>query len=86
MTAINKPLRNVIVTLLTILLITVASVTDYALTQRDAHVTNHDWCAALRILTKTPVATPADPGKNPSREAGYRLYLDFKTVENQFGC
>ena len=50
------------------------------------YANNQDWCTALKILTKTPVAYPADPAKNPSRVFAYNLYTSFRDIEGKFGC
>jgi len=47
---------------------------------------NQQWCTALAILTKTPVAYPADPKANPSRVSTYDLYESFRYIEGKFGC
>jgi hypothetical protein len=47
---------------------------------------DHDWCAAIDLLTARPIPYPADPAKNPSRVATYDLYEDFVTLRHQYGC
>jgi hypothetical protein len=47
---------------------------------------NHDWCAALVLLTANPVPRPANPNANPSRERSYMFYVTLKTLERQFRC
>lgn len=42
--------------------------------------------ARLSRATATPMPRPSDPAQNPSRMATYRLYEDFLTVRNEFGC
>jgi hypothetical protein len=54
--------------------------------QNSLTANNLQWCTALTDLTKVPVPAPADPSKNPSREFSYRLYTDFKGLEEKFGC
>lgn len=42
-------------------------------------------CAALELLTKTPVDKPADPKANPSRQATYQFYAaleSWKLLDN----
>lgn len=47
---------------------------------------NQQWCTALTDLTSSPIAKPADPKANPSREFSYELYTDFKGLKTKFGC
>lgn len=44
------------------------------------------WCATMDLLTATPQKPPANPAANPSRAAGYQLYLDFMDLRRQFHC
>jgi hypothetical protein len=50
------------------------------------HASDQRWCGAIDLLTATPVPKPADAAANPSREATYQLYLDFVTLQREFGC
>jgi hypothetical protein len=47
---------------------------------------NAKWCSTLVLLTATPVAAPADPGANPSREQAFVLYSDFRHLRRELGC
>ena len=47
---------------------------------------NHNWCAALEILTQHVVPAPADPKANPSRETSFLLYQSLKGLEARFRC
>ena len=53
----------------------------YQISQSDAR-----WCSTLELLTSRPVNPPSNVAKNPSREADYRLYLDFVQLRRDFGC
>lgn len=50
------------------------------------HRDEQQWCDTLNLLTSQPVARPADPAANPSREQAYRYYADFVTLREHFGC
>lgn len=50
---------------------------------REQAYANHQWCAALDLLTARPF-TPAGPGR--SRAELVQLYRDFVTVRIRFGC
>jgi hypothetical protein len=50
------------------------------------HASDQRWCGAIDLLTAAPVTRPADAAANPSREATYQLYLDFVTLQREFGC
>lgn len=58
-------------------------------TSQNAQYTNsvvqHE-CAALDLITKTPVAYPADPAANPSRVASYRFYEAVLSWERSDHC
>ena len=43
-------------------------------------------CQALELLTRTPVAKPADPAKNPSRVFSYNFYEAILAWEHKDGC
>lgn len=44
------------------------------------------WCSTMDLLTRNPVAKPANPSANPSREASYEAFIDFSTLKKEFGC
>lgn len=46
----------------------------------------HQWCSTLTLLTSRPVARPADPGSNPSRENAYIFYTNLVKLRHNFGC
>ena len=54
--------------------------------QRSVSAGDRRWCAVLDLITSQPVAKPADPKANPSREGQYALYQDFLTLQREFGC
>lgn len=47
---------------------------------------NHRWCATLQLLSAHPVARPADPAANPSRENAYVFYINLLQLRSEFGC
>jgi hypothetical protein len=47
---------------------------------------NHQWCAALDLLTAHPVPRPADPAANPSRVTSYQWYEVFMHLGQRFRC
>lgn len=59
---------------------------SYALALHAVSSSQHNWCAALDVLTAKPVPEPADPAANPSRVATYQFYESLKRLETQFGC
>lgn len=48
-------------------------------------VVQHE-CSSLELLTATPVAKPADPAANPSREVTYEFYVALLSWEHADGC
>jgi hypothetical protein len=48
-------------------------------------VVQHE-CQALELLTKTPVAAPANPARNPSRVADYKFYEAVLAWKHSDGC
>jgi hypothetical protein len=69
-------------------LLMVLGALGYALYHGNTEISanNQQWCTALRVLTKTPVAPPVDPARNPSRVFAYNLYESFMSIEKKFGC
>ena len=47
---------------------------------------NHQWCAALDLLTAHPVPRPADPAANPSRVEAYEWFMVFRHLGQRFRC
>lgn len=54
--------------------------------QQHSHDADLRWCQVLVLLTGAREQPPADPAKNPSRVAQYKLYEDFVTLKDEFGC
>lgn len=82
----SKATRYAISVALVLCCLVAAIGTSFGLAEVAIYRSQHQWCDTLRILASAPVAKPADPGKNPSRENDYRLYEDFLKVKSQFGC
>jgi hypothetical protein len=55
-------------------------------TAYEVRQSHHAWCSTLRLLTATPVPSPADPRENPSRVHEYAFYLNLVDLERRFGC
>lgn len=47
-------------------------------------VNNQNFCDILTITT--PVAKPANPAANPSRERSYEAYLKARRLSHKLGC
>jgi hypothetical protein len=47
---------------------------------------NHQWCAALDLLTAHPAPKPADPAADPARLEAYQWYEVFMRLSNRFRC
>jgi hypothetical protein len=58
----------------------------YLLIRYQISHSQQQWCDTIKLLTGTPVPSPSDPAKNPSRVEAYRLYEDFVTLKTRFGC
>lgn len=56
------------------------------LSSRAIDTSQHQWCSALELLTKTPVPKPGDPKANPSRENAYLFYSHLRALEREFKC
>jgi hypothetical protein len=50
------------------------------------HYTDREFCAVVTAATQTPVARPADPAANPSREQSYEWYERFVQLGRSLGC
>lgn len=59
---------------------------DYLLVERAIQHSQQQWCDTITLLTATPVPSPSDPAKNPSRVVEYRLYENFVTLKTRFKC
>ena len=85
------PTRKSILLLIGAIVSTVLLVTgsvSYAIWHENnsLYANNQQWCTALDILTKVPVARPSDPKANPSRVFSYNLYESFRSIEMEFRC
>lgn len=56
------------------------------LSLRALNQSQHNWCNALELLTSHPVAKPANPAADPSRQENYQFYLDLRDLQHRFGC
>jgi hypothetical protein len=59
---------------------------NFLFTAHYVNSSNHTWCQTLDLLTKAPVAEPADPASNPSRVQAYRYYVTFYDQRQRLGC
>jgi hypothetical protein len=84
----DKPAVLLFIGAIVISFVLVIAGVGYAIyhSQHELSTNNQQWCTALRILTKTPVAYPADAKANPSRVFAYDLYESFESIEGKFGC
>lgn len=53
---------------------------------REAGITGHKFCDVVHAVTKNPVAKPANPAANPSREQNYEGYILFVNLGKSLGC
>lgn len=83
-------LKNVIKMICAMLVIIGGLITaiagSYALSLHAIGQSQHQWCATLTLLTAQPVAKPAHPEQNPSREQNYQFYSTLVQLRRQFGC
>ena len=47
---------------------------------------NRKFCDVVNGVTSVPVARPADPAANPSRETAYEWYVRFVSLGRALGC
>lgn len=59
---------------------------SYLLSLRAIHDSEQALCPVLELLTRHPVARPADPAANPSRVQDYDLYLAAVHAEHRYRC
>jgi hypothetical protein len=52
----------------------------------EVNSTEHKFCQIARTATAHPVARPASPRANPSRENAYIFYAEFVTLRRELGC
>jgi hypothetical protein len=50
------------------------------------HYVDHEFCQVVTAATQTPVARPADPAANPSREQSWEWYERFVMLGHRLGC
>jgi len=55
--------------------------TSYAI-----HKNNLQWCDTLDLVTSRPVARPADPKKDPTKELSYEFYQAITALKHRQGC
>lgn len=55
-------------------------------TTHEVSTNNRKFCQVVNATTAVPVAKPADPGANPSRETSYEWYLRFAALGRSLGC
>lgn len=48
--------------------------------------TQRKFCGVVGGVVSVPVARPADPAANPSRETSYKWYEKFVTLDRSLGC
>lgn len=82
----SRAARQAGLVMLMLALLAAGVITNAFVTGHQIQHRQQQWCAALQILTATPVPKPADPKANPSRVQAYRLYEDFVVIEREFGC
>jgi hypothetical protein len=59
---------------------------SYLLSLNAIRTSNQNWCTALVILTKHPIAKPANPKATPSRQDNYTFYLALVNLRSRYGC
>ena len=47
---------------------------------------NHKFCQVVTAATATPVARPANPAANPSREQAWEWYERYAQLGRSLGC
>jgi hypothetical protein len=75
--------RGYIVLVLISLLLSVLS---YAGGVHRADQDGKKFCDIINTSIAVPVVKPANPKKDPSREARYQYYLKFKALDERLGC
>lgn len=50
------------------------------------HILEHKFCQLVDASIQNPVAQPADPKANPSREKLYQDYIIVATLDRNLGC
>jgi hypothetical protein len=59
---------------------------NFLFTAHQVNSSNHTWCQTLDLLTRAPVARPADPAANPSRVHAYQQYVALYDQGRRLGC
>lgn len=82
-----SPATKIALSIVMVLLLMVAglSVEYWMITSVIRH-SEAQWCDTLSLLTERPVAKPADPKANPSREGQYLFYVNLVQLKEHFGC
>lgn len=64
----------------------VVAVTSILFTVVYVRYTDHLFCQVVTGVTATPIARPADPAANPSREQSWEWYERFVQLGRSLGC